>query len=89
VHTSTVILEISKTPNSFNQIQNKYALSPSTLSRILQFLRSNGCIEVVIIRSETRDGMRKAYSITAKGKGVVPLFRRLEETEKEILEMAK
>jgi len=30
--------------------------------------------------------MRKAYSITELGKKAVPLFKRLEDTEKEILE---
>jgi DNA-binding HxlR family transcriptional regulator len=89
VHTSKVIVELSKKPNSFNQLQNKYVLSPSTLSRILKFLRSRGCIEVVIIRSETRDGMRKAYNITTKGKKMVPLFKRLEDTEGEILSAIK
>lgn len=85
VHTSNVIVVLSKKPYSFNQLQNKFALSPSTLSRILRFLRSSGCIEVVIIRSDTRDGMKKAYTITEKGKKVVPLFKRLEETERDIL----
>jgi len=81
VHTSKVIIELSKKPNSFNQLQNKHTLSPSTLSRILKFLRSNGCIEVVIIKSDTRDGMKKAYNVTGMGKKVVPLFKRLEDTE--------
>jgi len=56
---------------------------------LLRFLRSNGCIEIVIIRSETRDGMRKAYELTGKGKKMVPLFARLKETEKDILEMVR
>jgi len=89
VHSSKVIVELSKGPSSFNQLQLKYALSPSTLVRDLRFLRAAGFIEVVIIRSETRDGMRKAYALTGLGKKAVPLFKRLEETEKEIFGMGK
>jgi len=89
VHTSKVIVELTKKPNSFNQLQNKYSLSPSTLSRILKFLRSTGCIEVVIIKSDTRDGMKKAYNLTGKGKKVVGLFKRLDDTEREILSAIK
>jgi len=50
-----------------------------------QFLETPGFIEVVILKSETREGMMKAYSITGAGKKVVPLFKRLKELEKEIL----
>ena len=86
VHTAKVIIEISKKPMSFNPLQNKFSLSPSTLSRILIFLRRTGFIEVVIIRSETRDGMRKAYQITGKGKKMIPIFKRYEDTANEIME---
>jgi len=89
VHSSKVIIGLSKGPSSFNQLQLKYALSPSTLVRILRFLRSSGFVQVVIIPSLTRNGMRKAYSITGLGKKAVPLFKRLEETEKEILEKVR
>ena len=89
VHTSKVIVEISMKPMSFNPLQFKFALSPSTLSRILKFLKSAGFVEVVILPSETREGMMKAYQITGKGKKVVSLFKRLEETEKEILEKVR
>jgi len=52
-------------------------------------LEAPGFIEVVILPSETREGMMKAYQITGKGKKVVSLFKRLEETEKEILEKVR
>jgi predicted transcriptional regulator len=32
--------------------------------------------------------MRKAYSITGKGKKMIPAFKRLEDAENEILEKA-
>jgi len=89
VHTSKVIVEISKKPMSFNPLQFKFSLSPSTLSRILKFLRSAGFIEVVILKSVTREGIMKAYQITGKGKKVVSLFKRYEETEREILEKTR
>jgi len=89
VHTSDVICDLAKAPNSFNYLQHTYKLSPSTLSRILKFLRKAKFIEVVILPSLTREGMRKAYDLTAKGKKVVPMFARLKDTEKKILEMVK
>jgi len=55
----------------------------------LSSLETPGFIEVVILKHDTRDGMRKAYSITGAGKKVVPLFKRLEETESEIFGMVK
>jgi len=80
------MLEIAKRPCSFGQLQDWHKLSPSTLSRILKFLRSSGFIEVVIIKHDKRDGMRKAYTVTVNGKKMVPLFKTLDDTEREILE---
>ena len=54
-----------------------------------QFLESPGFIEVVILKSETREGMKKAYNITGQGKKAVPLFKSLEEIERERLEKAR
>jgi len=89
VHTSDVIVELAKAPNSFNHLQNTFALSPSTLSRILKFLRRAKFIEVVIIPSITRDGMRKAYQLTTKGKKIIPYFMKMRDTERKILARAK
>ena len=89
VHTSDVIIELAKAPSSFNHLQNTLALSPSTLSRILKFLRKAKVIAIVIIPSITRDGKMKAYDLTAKGKKIIPYFTKLRDTQRKILAVAK
>jgi len=48
IHTENVMLSLSKAPASFNNLLATLGLSPSTLSRILRFLRTGRLIEVSI-----------------------------------------
>jgi len=89
IHTVKIFLDISRKPNSFTSLHNAYAISPSTLSIILRFLKKAGFIKVVIIRSEVRDGMRRAYELTEKGRKALPLFKEHAEAEDKIFEMAR
>ena len=55
----------------------------------LSSLESPGFVEVVILKHDKREGMRKAYTITGLGKKALPLFKMREETENEIFGMGK
>ena len=86
IRTSTVVLALSRKVCSFNELHLDLHIPPSTLSRILKYLRTKGCIEVKIVHDEIL-GIRKVYSLTKKGKKVLPLFKKLDDAEAEVLQL--
>ena len=64
-------------------------MSPSTVSNILHFLQSYDLIEFFYVRSETQDRTNKVYRLTPKGIEMAPLWKTLEETEREIMQIIK
>ena len=98
IHTEKVMLSLSRDPASFNNLQAALGLSPSTLSRILRFLRTGGLIEVSIHnrRAEPagqgkdvdgRSGPRKLYMLTKRGKRSAPYFKRMDSDKRQILKL--
>jgi len=77
---------LSRKVRSFNELQNDLQISPSTLSRILKYLRAKGSIEVKIVHDDIL-GIRKVYSLTKKGKKVLPLFKKLDNAKAEVLDL--
>ena len=86
VHSSDVFLEIAKGPASYSSLQSALSLSPTTLLRILKFLKKRKFIKVVDIRFKTYHGIRKTYHLTDRGKKVLPLFKKLAKAEGKIFD---
>jgi DNA-binding HxlR family transcriptional regulator len=86
VRTSTVVLALSRKACSFNELRLELRVPPSTLTRILNYLRTRGCIEVKILQDENT-GLRKVFFLTKKGKKILPLFKKLDDSEAEVLQL--
>jgi DNA-binding HxlR family transcriptional regulator len=100
IHTENVMFSLSKAPASFNNLQATLGLSPSTLSRILRFLRKGRLIEVSIYNrraeparpgkdADGRTGPRKLYILTKRGKRSVPYFKRMDSDKRQILKLIR
>jgi len=84
VHTPIIVMGLAEGPASFGQMLKRYSISPSTLSKILKFLRSGRCIKHSTGDPGKWDGPRKVYNLTPKGRRLLPAVQRILETEKAI-----
>jgi len=79
-----IVKGLAEGPASFGQMLERYHISPSTLSKILKFLRSGRCITHSPGNPDKWNGPRKVYRLTPKGRRLLPAIQRIMDLEKTI-----
>jgi DNA-binding HxlR family transcriptional regulator len=80
-HTLMIIAQIElRGKETFNVIKSKIAINPTTLTKKIRSLEKNG----IITHDTDAHGVKHYYTLTKKGKLLVPVLKSIEKVSQKL-----